>query len=348
MYTNYRRSCGVGRARHFPLAVCGWLLGAALICLPVGAKSAEPTLIRFSHVTSETSPKGLGAKRFKELVEQRLAGRVRVEVYPGASRYDDDDAILALLLGDLEMAAPSLSKFRPVSKRLQIFDIAFLFQDLAHLRRFQDGPSGEALLKSMEGRGLRGLAYWDNGPRVIATKRPVKLPGDLKGSVFRIEPSDVTAAQYRRLDVVPIAMPFRRVRDAAITGLVNGQENSWSNIASKRLQDHLPYLIELDHTYLSYMLVARASFWNELPEDVRRELEKIVAEVTTEVNRLALEKNAAARAAIVASGVATITEPSAEQKAAWKAALEPVREDFADMIGRELIEEAVRGDALSN
>ncbi len=344
----YWRSCGADRARHFLLAVCGWLLGAAVICLPVGAKSAEPTLIRFSHVTSETSPKGLGAKRFKELVEQRLAGKMRVEVYPGASRYDDDRAILALLLGELEMAAPSLSKFRPVSKRLQIFDIPFLFQDLAHLKRFQDGPSGKELLKSMEGRGLRGLAYWDNGPRVIATKRPLELPEDLQGSVFRIEPSDVTAAQYRLLDVVPIAMPFSRARDAAITGLVNGQENSWSNIASKRLHDHLPHLIELDHTYLSYMLVTRASFWNELPEAVRGELEKIVAEVTTEVNRLALEKNKAARAAIAASGTAKIIEPGSEQKSAWKAALAPVREEFADLIGRKFIEEATRVAAPAN
>ena len=348
VYKDHRCSCDTGRIWRFRLAVCGWLICAAATGLPVAANSAEPALIRFSHVTSETSPKGLGAKRFQELVEQRLAGRVRVEVYPGASRYDDDRAILALLLDELEMAAPSLSKFRPVSRRLQVFDIPFLFEDLAHLRRFQEGPSGKKLLESLQGRGLRGLAYWDNGPRVIATKRPLKLPGDLKGSVFRIEPSDVTAAQYRALDVVPIALPFSRVRDAAITGLVNGQENSWSNIASTRLHDYLPYLIELDHTYLSYMVVIRASFWNELSEDVRGELEKIMAEVTTEVNRLALEKNNAARAAIVASGTATITEPSPEQKSAWKAALASVREEFADVVGRDLIEEAARVTAQSN
>jgi C4-dicarboxylate-binding protein DctP len=341
-------SCDLGRVRRFGLSVCGWLICAAATCLPVAANSAEPALIRFSHVTSETSPKGIGARRFKELVEQRLAGKLRVEIYPGASRYDDDRAILALLLDELEMAAPSLSKFRPVSRRLQVFDIPFLFQDLAHLRRFQEGPSGKELLESMQDRGLRGLAYWDNGPRVIATKRPLKLPGDLKGSVFRIEPSDVTATQYRQLDVVPIALPFSRVRDAAITGLVNGQENSWSNIASKRLHDYLPNLIELDHSYLSYMVVIRASFWNELPEDVRAELEKIVAEVTAEVNRLALEKNKAARAAIAASGVAKITEPRPDQKSAWKAALAPVREEFADVVGRELIEEAAKAAAQSN
>lgn len=348
VYGDNRRSCGVGRARHLSLAICGWLLGAAVLCLPVGARSAEPILIRFSHVTGESSPKGIGAKRFKELVEQRLAGKVRVEVYPGASRYDDDRAILALLLDKLEMAAPSLSKFRPVSRRLQIFDIPFLFGDLAHLKRFQQSPSGKQLLKSMEGRGLRGLAYWDNGPRVIATRRAVQLPDDLKGAKFRIEPSDVIAAQYRRLGVVPLAMPFSRVRDAAITGLVNGQENAWSNIASKRLHDHLPHLIELDHSYLSYMLVTRTSFWNGLPADVRGELEKIVAEVTAEVNGLALAKNKAARAAVAASGKAQITEPSTEQKSAWQAALAPVREEFADLVGRALIEEAAKGAAASN
>ncbi|MDH3380687.1 MAG: hypothetical protein OEQ39_27545, partial [Gammaproteobacteria bacterium] len=130
VYKDHWSSCDIGRIWRFRLAVCGWLICAAATCLPVAANSAEPALIRFSHVTSETSPKGLGAKRFKELVEQRLAGKVRVEVYPGASRYDDDRAILALLLDELEMAAPSLSKFRPVSRRLQVFDIPFLFEDL--------------------------------------------------------------------------------------------------------------------------------------------------------------------------------------------------------------------------
>jgi C4-dicarboxylate-binding protein DctP len=334
--------------QHFGLGLCGWFVCAIVVGFPIAVESAEPILIRFSHVVSESSPKGIGAKRFKELVEQRLAGKVRVEIYAGASRYDDDRAILALLLGELEMAAPSLSKFRPVSKSLQIFDIPFLFQDLAHLKRFQESASGKQVLKSMAGRGISGLAYWDNGPRVIATARPARVPIDLKGAVFRIEPSDVTAAQYRLLDVVPLAMPFSRARDAAITGLVNGQENAWSNIASKRLQDHLPHLIELDHTFLSYMLVTRTSFWNDLPGDVRRELENIVAEVTAEVNSLALEKNAAARAAVAASGRAQIIKPSSEQKSAWQAAFAPVREEFADIIGRSLIEEAVKSAAPSN
>lgn len=342
MHTNHFRSCEVSRARRFSLAFCGWLLGAGLIGLPVVADGAEPALIRFSHVTGESSPKGLGALRFKELVESRLAGRVRVEIYPNASRYDDDDALVALLFGELEMAAPSLSKFTSFSKQLQIFDLAFLFQSQEHLRRFQNSPSGRALLTSMEPRGLTGLAYWDNGPRVIATKRPAELPTDLKGAIFRIEPSDVTAAQYRQLDVVPIALPFSRVRDAAITGLVNGQENVWSNIDSKRLQEYLPHLIELDHSYLSYMLVTRTSFWKQLSEDVRGELENIIAEVTAEVNRLALEKNEAARAAIVATGTAKIIKATPEQRSAWEAALAPAREEFAEIIGRELIEEAVK------
>lgn len=345
MHAHVWRSYGVGRARRFFLAVGRCLLGAALISLPVGAMSAEPVVIRFSHVTSETSPKGVGAQRFKELVEERLAGRVRVEVYPGASVFDDDEAIRALLFGDLEMAAPSLSKFRPVSRRLQLFDLPFLFDDMAHLKRFQRSPAGKELLNSMEDRGIKGLAYWDNGPRVVATKRPVALPGDLQGSFFRIEPSDVTAAQYRLLDVVPIPLPFSRAREAAITGLVDGQENTWSNIASIRLHEYLPHLIELDHSYLSYMLVVRASFWEELPEDVRGELEKIIAEVTAQVNRLAREKNAAARANILAGGSAKITTPDPQQRSAWKAAFAPVRGEFADMIGREFIEKATEAAA---
>jgi len=323
------------------LKTCRWGLCLAAVVLPLQQAVAEPIVIRFSHVVGPNTPKGIGAQRFKTLVEQKLPGKVRVEIYGGGSRFNDEQAILALLFGEIELAAPSFSKFRAVSNEMMIFDVPFLFKNRDALKRFQAGPSGQRLLDSMLGRGLKGLAYWDNGPRVIATKRPVKAPGDLRGLTFRIEPSAVIERQYRSLGGVPITMPFGRVRDAARSGLISGQENAWSNILSKGLHEFHPHFAEVGHTFLGYMLVTGTAFWDGLPSDVRGELVKIIDQVTEEVNTLALEKHTQSRSKVLESGKAQVFTPTDAQRVAWEEAFAPVREAFADRIGRQLLNEAV-------
>ncbi|MCK4621167.1 MAG: DctP family TRAP transporter solute-binding subunit [Desulfuromonadales bacterium] len=303
------------------------------------AHAAEPILIRFSHVTSENSPKGQGAVMFKRLAEERLAGKVKVKIYPNSQKFDDNQAPLGLLFGDIEMAAPSLSKFRAYSRKMQVFDLPFLFSDIDALHRFQQGSAGKSLLDSMITQGIKGLAYWDNGPRVISARRAIKQPADAKRLVFRIEASAVFQEQYARVGAVGIQMPFKRLPDAMKEGLISAQENAWSNIRSMQVHKFHNHFTELGHSFLGYMVVTSAAFWNGLPADVRTQLEAILKEVTDKVNALAAEQALSARQEVLQSG-AKLVEPSEADRRAWHDALTPVWKRFENEIGSDLISAA--------
>lgn len=315
-----------------------------LVLAAVHAYAAEPILIRFSHVTSEATPKGHGALLFKKLVEQRLAGKVRVEIYPRALKFNDDQALLALLFGDIELAAPSFAKFRSFSRQIQVFDLPFLFSDVDAVHRFQRSNAGVKLLDSMLSHGIKGLTYWDNGMRVMSANRPLRTPQDFKRLRFRIEPSAVMQAQYRALGVATVPMPFKQVREALKMGLVTGQENAWSNIHSKGFHDFQKYFTEARHSFLGYMLVTNAEFWRNLPADIRAELEKIIQEVTVEVNKNAREKADTDRQRVIDSKkaeVLTLTDTELEE---WRAVLTPIWKKFESQIGKEIMEQAMQAN----
>ncbi len=319
------------------------LLLLVLAVLPAAAPAQDgPVVLRFSHVVGESTPKGLGALMFKRLAEQRLAGKVRVEVHPSSRKYTDDQALVALLFGDIELAAPSFAKFRGFTKALQVFDLPFLFPDVAAVHRFQASPDGRKLLDSMAPRGIKGLTFWDNGMRVMSANRPLRKPGDVRGLTFRIEPSAVFEEQHARLGAYAIPMPFKQVVQAVKEGWVDGQENAWSNIDSRALYKYQRHFTELGHTFLGYMVVTNTVFWEGLPAPLRGELETILAEVTAEVNRLALEKAEQGRQKVLAAGREVIA-PSADELKAWRAALDPVRQKFEAEIGPQIVKAAAGG-----
>jgi C4-dicarboxylate-binding protein DctP len=309
------------------------------LTIPVANAVDDPIVIRFSHVVGESTPKGMGANRFKQLAEEQLAGKVRVEVYPSSRRFTDDEAMTALLFGGIELAAPSLAKFRRFTKRLQVFDLPFLFEDVDAVHRFQASAPGQELLDSMSGRRIKGLAYWDNGMRVMSANKPLRTPADVKGLAFRIEPSRVMEMQYRALGATTLRLPFKRVYDALDIGLVDGQENTWSNIASQGFHKVQKSFTATNHSFLGYMVITNAEFWEELPADVRTTLEEILAEVTAEVNRIAAEQAHGSR-----ETVATTTQvltPTPEEREAWRKTLQPIWQDFEQQIGKEVIEAAI-------
>lgn len=302
---------------------------------------SKPILIRFTHVVGENTPKGIGATMFRDLVEQRLAGKVIVEVYPSSQKYTDEQALLGILFGDVEMAAPSFTKFRKFGTELQIFDLPFLFENVEHIHRFQQSDAGRQLLEIMEKRGIKGLRYWDNGMRVMSANKPLTKPADLRGLKFRIEPSDVFQRQYERLGVIATPMPFKYLPDALRGDIIDGYENAWSNILSRKLHLLRPYFTEVGHSYLGYMVVTNNTFWQNLPQDVRSELNVILDEVTEEVNRLAKEKEEADKTAIMADDNVQVVRLSEEEKKAWKDAMKPIWRDFEDAIGADIIKAAI-------
>ncbi|WP_189517930.1 TRAP transporter substrate-binding protein [Kushneria pakistanensis] len=299
-----------------------------------------PIVIKFSHVVADSTPKGQGALMFQKLVKERLGDRVKVEVYPNSSLYGDGKEMEALLLGDVQMLAPSLAKFDKYNEALQIFDLPFLFDDLAAVDRFQASDEGKGLLTSMEDKGIIGLGYWHNGMKQLSANKALHEPKDARGLKFRVQASNVLEEQFKQLRAVPRKMSFAEVYQGLQTGVVNGAENPWSNIYSQKFYEVQDYITESNHGVLDYMLITNAKFWNGLPQDVRTELTGILEEVTTEVNDQARAINDRDRQAIIDAGTSEIIELTPEQRDDWREALRPVWKKFEGQIGADLIKAA--------
>ncbi len=305
-----------------------------------GAQEPSPILIKFSHVVADNTPKGQGALLFKQLVEQRLAGKVRVEVYPNSTLYGDANELEALRNDEVQLLAPSLAKFEKYTQQLQVFDLPFLFDDLDAVNRFQKRAKGRQLLRSMEPHNIVGLAYWHNGMKQLSANKALLLPGDAAGLSFRIQPSGVLEAQFRQLGATPQKLPFSEVFKALQSGQVQGAENPWSNIYSQKLHSVQPYITETNHGVLDYMLVSNPRFWYGIPHGIRVELEGIVDEVTYAVNRQAEAANQADRQRIEASGSSQLITLDAQQREAWRQAMRPVWQRFEAAIGRDVMKAA--------
>ncbi len=221
------------------------LIGTAIVAtVALGALAvrADEIVIKFSHVVAENTPKGRAALRFKQLVEERLPGQVKVEVYPNATLMDDEAVIDGLRSDTIQAAAPSLSLLEPYSKAYQVFDLPFLFNDSEAVDRFQKGPAGQRLLGAMHGVGIEGLCFIHSGMKQISADVPLRTPADAKGRKFRIQPSDVIGAQFEALGALPVRAPFSKVFHLLQTGTVDGQENTWTNIYSQRFYEVQPYM----------------------------------------------------------------------------------------------------------
>jgi C4-dicarboxylate-binding protein DctP len=299
--------------------------------------SAEPILIRFSHVVAEQTPKGYGANLFKQRVEEKLAGRVKVEVFPNAKLYDDNEVFAALRSNDVQLAAPSLSKFSSVTKALQVYDLPFLFDDPSAVGRFQSSETGQHLLNTLDSKGIKGLGYWPNGMRVISAIWPLRTPTDLRTMALRIEPSKVIEAQYRQFGAIPVKLPFNHIRDALRRELIEGQENTWSNIYSQRFQTAQNYITETNHSFLGYMVITNKVFWDGLPADIRAELGTILAQVTEEVKMQAVEQARRDRQALIEAGSIEVISLTEEERKNWRQAMIPVWDVFTKQIDPALI-----------
>ncbi len=315
-------------------------LACALSFSIVGFAQAEPITIKFSHVVADNTPKGQGALMFKKLAEERLPGQVVVEVYPNSSLFGDGKEMEALLIGDVHMLAPSLAKFEHYAKAVQIFDLPFLFDDLAAADRFQSSPQGKALLTAMEDKNITGLAYWHNGTKQMSANKPLREPKDARGLKFRVQASQVLEEQFKVVRANPRKMSFAEVYQGLQTGVVNGTENTWSNYESQKVHEVQKYITESDHGLIDYMVITNTQFWRGLPDDVRNELQSIVEEVTVEVNRQADELNQKAKRTIAESGKSEIIELTAEQRGEWREAMKPVWKKFENEIGADLIKAA--------
>ncbi|WP_018321623.1 TRAP transporter substrate-binding protein [Bradyrhizobium sp. WSM2793] len=322
-------------------------IAASIAALALGlagpASAQSPIIIKFSHVVATDTPKGKGAEKFKELAEKYTGGKVKVEVYPNSTLYKDKEELEALQLGSVQMLAPSNSKFGPLGIReFEVFDLPYILPDLKTLRKVTEGPLGTRLLKLLDAKGITGLAYWDNGFKQMSANKKLITPADYQGVKFRIQSSRVLQAQFKALSSLPQVMAFSEVYQALQTGVVDGQENTWSNIYTQKMHEVQKYITETNHGYIGYVVIVNKKFWDDLPADIRDPLTKAMKEATDFSNAQSQKENDDALAEIKKSGKSEIIKLTAEQDDAMRKAMEPVYKDAAGRVGQPLIDEFLK------
>lgn len=309
----------------------------AAACSPSFAQ--QPIIINFSHVTAKDTPKGMAAEFFKKAAEERTKGRVQVNVYPNSQLYKDKEEVEALQLGAVQMLAPSLSKFGPMGlKEFEVFELPYLFSTYDDVHKVTRGPVGEQLFKKLEPKGIVGLAYWDNGFRQMTANRATRSPADFKGLKLRIVSAKVTDAYTRALGAMPQMMSFSEVYQAMQTGVVDGGENSLSNIYTQKFFEVQKFLTMTNHGYLGYAVIVNKKFWDGLPADIRTILEGAIRDATKRNDEIAEKENEEALEAIRKSGRTQIVTLTAQEKAVLKKTLLPVHQQMEDRIGKNIIQ----------
>jgi C4-dicarboxylate-binding protein DctP len=302
------------------------------------AIAQAPIVIKFSHVTANDTPKGKGSLKFKELAEKYTSGKVKVEVYPNSSLYKDKEEIEALQLGAVQMLAPSTAKFAPLgAKEFEALDLPFAFADDEAFQKAAKGEVGKFLMSKLEPKGITGLAFWDNGFHMVSANKSVKAPLDFQGLKVRISGSKVADQYFRIIGAIPQILAFSEVYQALQTGVVDGCENTPSNYYTQKFHEVQKFINVTNHAHLQYAVIVNQKYWAGLPADVREALNKAMDEATDYTNSIARQENLDALEAIRKSGRSEVYISTPEDRAKWKAALQPVYKWAEGRVGKEVL-----------
>ena len=313
------------------------LLGLMVGCAALAVNAQ--TVIKFSHVVAVDTPKGKASEFFAKKAAELTKGKVKVEVYANSALYKDKEEMEALQMGSVQMLAPSLAKFGPLGvKEFEAFDFPFIFDDTADLHKITQGPVGASLMAKLEPKGIKGLAYWDNGFKSFSANTPIKSAADMKGKKLRIQSSKVLEEEIRSVGGMPQVMAFSEVYQALQTGVVDGTENPISNFYTQKMHEVQKHLSLTNHGYLGYAVIVNKKFWDGLPADVRGQLEQAMKEATAYANKIAQEENDAALEGVKKSGKTTVYVPTKDERLALKKAMAPVHSKMADRVGKDTLQ----------
>ncbi len=330
------------------MKISAMLLALAASTLSFSVAAQQPIIIKFSHVVAADTPKGKAAEFFANKAGELTKGKVKVEVYANSTLYKDKEEMEALQLGAVQMLAPSLAKFGPLGvKEFEVFDLPYIFDGYEQLHKVTTGDVGKQLLAKLEPKGIRGLAYWDNGFKSFSANTPIKMPSDLKGKKLRIQSSKVLEEEVRALGALPQQMAFSEVYQALQTGVVDGTENPISNLYTQKMHEVQKHLAITDHGYLGYAVIVNKKFWEGLPADVKKQLEDAMEQATRYANQIAKIENDNALEAVKKSGKTAVYVPTKEEKAAFMKALLPVHQKMEGRIGKETIQSVYKATGFT-
>ncbi len=309
---------------------------AATFALPAFAQA--PIVIKFSHVVANDTPKGHAAEYFKKKAEELTKGRVRIEVYANSTLYKDKEEMEALQIGAVQMLAPSLAKFGPLGvKEFEVFDLPYIFDGYDDLHKVTQGPMGRMMLDKLDAKGVKGLAYWDNGFKSFSANKPLKTPADFKGLKMRIQSSKVLESEMRSLGSLPQVLAFSEVYQALQTGVVDGTENPISNLYTQKMHEVQKHLTLTEHGYLGYAVITNKKFWEGLPADIRKQLDDAMDQSTRYANQIAKMENDKALESVKKSGKTEVYTPTAAEKLAFKKIMLKTHTEMESRIGKDLI-----------
>ena len=324
------------------------ILGTVAAAVIATAGMAADYTLKFSHVVSENTPKGQAAKFFEQRLEELSGGKIDVQVYPSKQLYNDKQVLKAIRMNSVQMACPSFSKFGKIVPQLALFDLPFLFRDADHLHKVQDSAVGAKLKDMVTKKGIVALDFWDNNfKQLSSSKKALIEPSDAKGQKFRIMSSKVLEAQFKAVGANPQMMPFSEVYSALAQHVIDGQENTISNIYTKKFYEVQTDLSITNHGYLGYLVVVSKKFWNSLPADLQANVKQAMAEATAKERVLANELNDSQFAKIKEyadkTGKLKIHYLTKDQIQKWRDAVSPIYPQFYDnkKIGKDLIEAAI-------
>ena len=325
------------------MKISNLLVGLFACAVSLGAYAQQPIVIKFSHVVAADTPKGKAAEMFAKKAAELTGGKVKVEVYANSTLYKDKEEMEALQLGAVQMLAPSLAKFGPLGvKEFEVFDLPFIFNGYDDLHKVTTGAVGKQLLAKLEPKGIRGLAFWDNGFKSFSANSPIKTPADLKGKKMRIQSSKVLEEQMRSVGSMPQVMAFSEVYQALQTGVVDGTENPISNLYTQKMHEVQKHLTLTDHGYLGYAVIVNKKFWDGLPADIRKQLDDAMEQSTRYANQIAKVENDSSLEAVKKSGKTAVYVPTKEERLAFKKAMVPVHQKMESRVGKETIQAVYR------
>lgn len=305
------------------------------------ADEKKPIVVKFSHVVAEGTPKGQAALKFKEILEKKSNGQFKVEVYPSSQLYGDKEELEALQANNVQLIAPSVTKLVGFNPAFQIVDLPFLFKDDQAAYKFQDSEAGQKLLKSLEPKGILGLAWWPNGSKHFTnSKRPLKKPEDFQGLKFRTQSGGVLDDQFKALGAGSQTMAFGEVYQALQNKTVDGQENTFNNIDTQKYEEVQKYMTVSYHGRVDYAVLTNTKFWNSLTPEQQRVFSEAMKEATEIERKLCDELNQKSFEKLKSSGKMDIYTLTDADREAFVKAMQPVYDKYADKIGKDLLEAA--------